>query len=344
MEIEESPTTKALISAIEAFHLSQEWHQPGLQVTIEQAIAAWLDAKVTGKSGSLHTKRKYEEIITGFREALRQFSLDLDSNPRLVNLAAQGWAGQRFDGETEPVSNATFNQRLAVISSFYDYAKKHDMLTGENPIDYSDRKRVQPYAAAVAMDEAEFKKKLKAIDQKTLAGKRDFALLSVAGSTGRRVSELAGMRWGHIRIEGNKMTLVFPRCKGGKRMTDTLGPQTTKALLGYLHELYGSELGMLAKDAPIWVSLARNKSNGGAISDQAISDICLKWLGTSKVHTTRHTFSVIKIEHGATITELADRLGHENIATTSIYAKQLTSSENKHVEKIELALGIEYQG
>src|SRR5262249_56997235 len=53
-------------------------------------------------------------------------------------------------------------------------------------------------------------------------GLRDYALLLVALTTGRRVSELAGMRREHLRIGPRTVEIVWPRCKGGKTMRDTL--------------------------------------------------------------------------------------------------------------------------
>src|SRR5689334_7390654 len=92
---------------------------------IDVAIEAWLHAK--GKrSGSLKTSRAYVDTISAFRAALRDGEYDLDSDPRAVSLAAQGWAGQSLRGDRE-VSASTFNQRLAILSSFYGYARKQGL-------------------------------------------------------------------------------------------------------------------------------------------------------------------------------------------------------------------------
>jgi hypothetical protein len=102
-------------------------------------------------------------------------------HPRAVALAAQGWAAQRAAdsrGEGE-VSPATYNQRLAVLSSFYRYAKKLGMLTGENPIDRVERRSVQAYASAVPIDKTALRARLKAIARTDAAGQRDYALLAI---------------------------------------------------------------------------------------------------------------------------------------------------------------------
>ena len=116
-------------------------------------------------------------------------------------------------------------------------------------------------------------------------------------------------------------------------MRDEIEPRTHKAILAYLHALYGTDLGKLAKDAPVFVSLSRNNHRGG-LSVQAVSDICLKRLGTSKVHTTRHTFAVAMERAGASLSDIGAKLGHASLKTTSDYMKRLHSAENPHATRL----------
>ncbi len=89
----------------------------------------------------------------------------------------------------------------------------------------------------------------------------------------------------------------------------------------------------------MFVSLSRNNYKG-TLSLQAVSDICLKRLGSSKVHTTRHTFAVNSEKAGATLSEIGDRLGHASLKTTSDYMKRLHSAENPHATKLGEMFGI----
>ena len=124
-------------------------------------------------------------------------------------LLAQAWAGQ---GEPSP---ATYNQRLAILSSCYRYAATHELLPPVNPISRVERRPVHAYATAVALEYTEVRRRLKRIDRATLAGKRDYALLAVALQTGRRVAELAGLRWDAVRLlEDGKVKLFWQRTKG----------------------------------------------------------------------------------------------------------------------------------
>src|SRR4051794_16932847 len=94
-------------------------------LSIDQMIQVWLQQKAN-RTRSAETERAYTSRIHEFRVALLAAGLDLDSEPQLVALAAQGWAdhSDRVDnqGRQIPVAPATFNQRLAILSSFYQTA------------------------------------------------------------------------------------------------------------------------------------------------------------------------------------------------------------------------------
>jgi site-specific recombinase XerD len=301
-------------------------------LSLDGCILAWLNTK-EGRSQSKKTRRAYEDTITMFRALLQSKGLDLDStDTRAVALIAEAYAG------ANGVSPATFNQRLAILSSFYAYAIKQEVCT-HNPIGRIDRRKAEAKDAALPMSNTEIAQAFAAIDRSSLEGLRDYALLSLAVTTGRRARELASLIWADIRITGNKMLVTWRRTKGNKQMRDEVEPRTQAALLAYLHALYGADLGQLASDTPVFVSLSRNNYKG-ALSLQAVSDICLKRLGTSKVHTTRHTFAVNSEKVGASLSEIGARLGHSNLKTTSDYMKRLHSAENPHATRLGEMFGI----
>jgi site-specific recombinase XerD len=313
---------------------------------IDLAVAAWLDAK--GRR-SHKTHVAYSSTIAQFRAALRAQGLDLDTlarddgygrnQRRDITLIAQAFAS--FSARGKAITPATFNQRLAVLSSFYDYAKAYDFLD-HNPIDAIDRQKVQPYAKARALPPASTNTALKGIDRATLLGARDYALLAVFLQTGRRLSEVASLRWENITILDDLVTLTFEHCKGNKIMIDTLARPTGRALLSYLHRHYGPELGRLDGAAPIWVNLSPDPAlSGQAIGIQAIADVCQKYFGTSKVHTTRHTFSHNMQHIGASTRTIKEKLGHEAEATTELYLEQLVRADNPYADQLAALTGID---
>lgn len=240
------------------------------------AIAAWLHAKFQ-RSRSAKTQMTYSAILQAFRSQLLAHGLDLDAadsrrvaadlgvishreenvsdlgdaiaeRTRALALAAQAFAAQpamtRYGAR--PVAPTTANLRLAAISSFYRYALRHDFLRGGNPVERVERQVVQAYAAARPLAYDELRMRLAEIDLSTPAGLRDYALLLLGLHTGRRVSELAGLRREHMIIRASRVEITWVRCKGGKTMRDELprkGMQglAAEALVAWVMRLYGED-------------------------------------------------------------------------------------------------------
>jgi integrase len=237
-------------------------------------------------------------------------------------------------GERE-VGPATYNQRLAIVSSFYSFSRKRQLLILDNPVSLVDRRKVQAYGSAVALTPQAVTRALQAIDRDTPAGRRDYALLAVALHTGRRVAELVALRRGDILVEGSAVTVTWRRAKGGKVMRDTLPAAVGRALLAWLADWPGEP------DASVWVSLAHDASYGKGLSGRSVSNVCAKRLGVSKVHALRHTFARGMEDAGAKVSEIQSRLGHSSLATTGRYLAALHSAENAHGEHLAALFGVE---
>lgn len=304
---------------------------------LQLAVAAWLTE--VGQDSAL-TRRDYESTLGRFVIHLQLADLTLHAPAGQVKIAAERFAAERFDAKGN-VSAVTRNKRLSVLSSFYRYAITSELLPPPNPIDLIKRPKRKPYARARALDVGTVKQRIAAIDRSEFVGMRDYAMLTVALTTGRRLRELAGLRCGHVQqLSDGSVQLTWERTKGGGVMYDTLPLTTTRPLLAYLDQLYGALRAAVPDDAPVWVSVS-NYHRGGALSISAIADICEQRLGTSKVHQLRHTFAHIMEDKGAKVSEIQQRLGHASVATTSIYLQALRSDENRLAEAVADALGVE---
>ena len=307
--------------------------------SLDLAIAAWLDAK-SKRSGSTKTTTAYREALTSFRAVLQKAGLDLDSpEPSGLALTAQGWAGLSSQADKVGVSPSTYNQRLAILSSFYTYARRQGLFSGENPISRVERRVVQSYGEAHALEYAELKANLAAIDRNMPVGQRDYALLSLALQTGRRLSELSALRKGDLKLEGATIVVYWRRTKGGKTTSDRLPTALSRVLADWLAGYYQKSFATLPPTAPVWVSLSR-RNEGQALGIQTIADICEKRLGTSKVHALRHTFARAMEDSGAKVSTIQARLGHTSLATTGRYLAALRQAENEHADALARLFGI----
>jgi site-specific recombinase XerD len=309
------------------------------RMTIEETVLAWLDAK-SRRSESLKTQRAYTDTIQEWQAVLAFSGLQLDSLSDLLPVLAQGFAGRsRVDG-TSSVSSATYNQRLSILSSFYQYAQKHQVLE-KNPIDLVERRSVAHPLAALPLPPELVVQRLQAIDRTSERGLRDYALLLVLLMTGRRVNELAALRYGHLTFQSeSSIHVLWPRTKGGKVMQDVLPARTATAVSRYLQQR--KDTGTLSEASPVWLVTRRSRfaQHGDALGTQAIADICKKRLGTAKVHATRHTFAVTMDAAGASLSDIGARLGHSNLKTTSDYMKRLHSADNLYGAKVEQLYGL----
>jgi integrase len=392
--------------------------EPTSKPAVEMAIAAWLHAKFA-RTQSQETQVAYARTLRAFRRRLEEQGLDLDgADPRCVRrllsastgsgpveatvedlasaraaaiaLLAQAFAADpvqtRYGGRT--VAATTANRRLAILSSFYAYALRQDLLRGVNPIQRLERRRIQEYSGARPLEYDGLEASLSAIDRTTLAGKRDLALLLVGLYTGRRLSELWRMRREHLDIRRNHIDIYWPRTKGGKERYTRLarsGPRgiAGAALVEWVLCLFGGDgrpaaglppestrvpetepsagqlesltmtsvsggtsaaakFGGRPGERPLWISLAhRNGTFGHALSKRAIADLCLRRLGTSKVHSLRHTFARGLEDAGAKVSEIQAALDHESLATTGRYLQQLhRQEENPYLGRLSGVYGL----
>ena len=309
---------------------------------INQALVLWLGEK-GNKSWSAGTRSKYAHNIRHFRAVLQSAGLDLEANRRTIQMAAQGWAAQRWRGDNgEPISNATYNQRIASLSSWYEFVIKRELVPNieRNLIKSLDRRKTDDYQGAQPLSAEDVQQTLESIDRSTQAGGRDYVLLSLGFSTGRRVSELAGLRVGDLTFSGTTQLRIFWRRTKGGKSTDTVTDRELIALLrGWLCSLYGS-LKAAPKDAAVWPSYSNNH-RGQPISSSAIADICFARLGTYETHTMRHSFTAAMKMSGASDEEVGKQLTHApGSRATHKYIRRIEGQVNPHAAAIRAGFGI----
>src|SRR5262249_36555083 len=129
------------------------------QFTIDSAVKEWLAQKET-RTGPHKTRQAHEETMQRFRPVLSQGRLDLLSSPIDIARVAALWANTRApvrlkkDGTPNTrypqgdVSPSTYNQRLAILSSWYTFVQEVYQLDIPNPIESVKKRPVQAYAAA----------------------------------------------------------------------------------------------------------------------------------------------------------------------------------------------------
>jgi integrase/recombinase XerD len=164
------------------------------------------------------------------------------------------------------------------------------------------------------LEACDLEKLLAGCDRGRLVGQRDYAIILLLSRLGLRADEVAGMRLEDLDWSAGEIMIAG---KGARHDRLPLPVDVGRALVEYLRRRggCGSRALFLRVRAPI-----------GSLSRAAISAIvhaaCVRG-GVTPVyaHRLRHTAATGMLRAGASLSEVAEVLRHEQLQTTAIYAK-----------------------
>lgn len=362
----------------------------------------WLDAK-GAISGSQSTRRTYVTALDTFWMYLGADPLLVHDDGRRLRYARDlaqrqvgpdeyraPWTVKAGDAveyrlwlEESGKSVATTAHYMAVASSFFQYVvDKADI--GENGVESSlfmdargvvrrnpfrnravQRPRVNPYGKAEALTPAQVQAFVQAIqeERRPLVRARDNALFLTYLLTGRRASEVVGLRWGDIAKGEGVNTWQFRyvgKGKGkGKREDDQewrwqpLPGPCYQAIVGWLR-LAGRLEGITPERfvfGPISDGCVRNFGLEGLpenrhVAARRVGQLMDKvarrtGLGRLHPHQLRHTFAKHLYDATGDIRLVSGLLDHKSIATTQIYVGAMERQKDTYSKQLMLQLGLE---
>jgi integrase len=139
----------------------------------------------------------------------------------------------------------SINLKTSALASFYDFVRGAP-LAGDgprmvlwpvqrgNPFVGLARPPRSPYRGLRPLSPGEVEAVLAAINTSCLTGARDYALLLTPLLTGRRVSEVLGMRWGDLEPMGERGYVFTHRDRDGRLRGTTLPARCYRAICAYL--------------------------------------------------------------------------------------------------------------
>lgn len=239
-----------------------------------------------------------------------------------------------------PQSISSIEHKTSVLSAFFKYLCKPQMNGGDPYMSYNPvsalhtRYKVEKYANSKKISIDAFKQIINVINQDSIKGARDYALIYGYFITGRRNSEWVSIKWGDLNFNRNPPTYSFIR-KGQKNTTDELPHSLWEALNKYLSLRYGENYkNTITKQHYIFSSL-NNKENK-PITEKSVWKLVkqlAKKAGLDEsnitVHSFRHLHAESYLRAGASIEEIRARLWHKSLATTQRYASSMTNEENR---------------
>lgn len=213
---------------------------------------------------------------------------------------------------------------LSGIKSFFNYLILNDMIEASPAELIEAPKASRPLPDTLTT--AEIDRLIGSIDSSTTKGLRDRAILELLYSCGLRVSELCELRIGdlffgegYIRVTG----------KGDKQRLVPISAMARERIQLYLDERrsrYRDEILFLnnrgCKLTRVMIFTIIKQAAQRASIDKKISP-----------HTFRHSFATHLLQGGASIRQVQELLGHENIVTTEIYTHLNTDHLRETLEE-----------
>lgn len=225
----------------------------------------------------------------------------------------------------EGYRNASRARMLSALRGFCSWLVKNHHLDRDPTLGFETPSKER--GLPVALTSEELGRVVEAIVSPTVKSRvlwpsRDLAMLSVLAGCGVRASELIGIRVGDFRWEDPPRVRVTG--KGNKTRSLPLSGEVLNVVDDYLTEREAAE-GPLRADGTVFLRTGEPRPFTVTSLDYVV-ELWLRSAGIAppdqeKAHLFRHTYAVGVLDNGGTIAELQALLGHESIATTSIYLR-----------------------
>jgi len=266
---------------------------------------------------SRETLRAYRQTLEKYEAFLRSRRLRVtQAKPSTIREFLQHMAENHGRLRGDQPSKATVAQRLAILSSFYEYLGRDSDGEVRNPVDRVKRPKVENNLP-------------RAVERNVLTtlltgipNQRDVALLLTFLCSGLRLSELCSLDIEtivprNIKLPNGKKELFGEGevvGKGQKRRRVQFGAKALIAIKAYMRVVRKG-----VSEGPLFVS-----SRGTRISPRAIEHLLAKWckrLGLPHIHPhqLRHSFATLNVDAGISVEALQSLLGHANPATCGRY-------------------------
>lgn len=210
-------------------------------------------------------------------------------------------------------SDSSIVRNIVSVRNFYKFLIMRGLVKN-NPVYYYEAPKVKRKLPDILSVE-EVDKLLSMPDVSEFKGIRDRSMLEMMYATGIKVSELLNIKISDINLE-----LAYIKCTGikDKERIIPIGSVALKCLKAYFEcrdkyninnvdFLYFNLRGQQMTRQGFWKLVKR-------YAEEANINISIN------VNTLRHSFAVHLLQNGADIKTIQELLGHEDLATTQIYA------------------------
>ena len=216
----------------------------------------------------------------------------------------------------------TVEQKLCAVRSFLRFAGGQrlvdDTVLDAVPAAKSSRQARIPSV----WDPADVAKVLQAIDRGNPCGKRDYAIILLITRLGLRGIDVKRLRLADLDWPGNRLSVV--QAKTGRRVQLPLLKDVGWAIIDYIrHARPTSECPevFLRHTAPIGPFSDQDHLHQILIKHARAAHVPLDEARRHGMHSLRHTLATKLLEAGTPVEQIAEILGHQQVASTGVYLK-----------------------
>ena len=228
-------------------------------------------------------------------------------------------------------------RELSGVKSFFNYLLITDKIETSPAEFISAPKSSRTLPDVLSVEEVE--RIIKCTDTMTTKGRRDRAMLELMYSCGLRVSELISLKLGDLFF-GEGYIRVFG--KGNKQRLVPIGRVAQEYVMQYLddrnqHSTKEAKAATARSEEILFLSNRQSKLSRVMVFN--IIRQATEAAGITKSvspHTFRHSFATHLLAGGASIRQVQELLGHENITTTEIYTHLNPDHLRGAIDKIKL--------
>ena len=252
----------------------------------------------------------------------RHWNVPAPDPARADALALRGFLGDLarrggVAGGGRPAGRRTLGRKLAAVRSYYRYGVKVGAFA-VNPARRLATPRA-PRRLPRVLSALELGRELDRLGEGAApAARRDAAALEVLYGAGLRVSELAGLTWDDLDLDGGTVRVLG---KGRKERRVPLGRRAVEALRRHREASFGD--GRRAVFA--------GRAAGRPLSTRQVQRLVGRALarvaegGSVSPHALRHSFATHLLDAGADLTAVQELLGHASLSTTQVYTHVSTA-------------------
>jgi integrase/recombinase XerC len=218
---------------------------------------------------------------------------------------------------------STLRRKLAAVRTFFNFLKRERDDDAPNPFSMlRGPRKTRSLPKVLSVQEIKlflaYPAKLRRSGR---LGRRDYlrdrAVFEVLYSTGCRISEAVGLRWGDVDLDRGTAIVTG---KGNKDRLVILGKPALAALIELRSDLMAESAVFAAGGAAIFRS-----ARGKVLSPRVIERRMKVYLAESGLsadvtpHKLRHSFATHMLDAGADLRGVQEMLGHTSLSTTQIY-------------------------